>query len=231
MINQRIFKNFLIITIIFSSIFVLSVPWFVQSDILGLKKEIIETLIILFFLILIYSASFFYFKEFRKLKAYQGNLEERLQETFKYIGSINLQIDEIKKAFSNFKKYPTNKKDMDEVFNYFSEKILSMINADWVYLKIINLENLNTLKIYKKYRGGQKNNIPNLENKDILNNNFLDKLTIIKSDQENLSIKACCILPIKLKNSEERFFISSIINQLELMFLVFSSFNYNKNKK
>ncbi len=230
MIDKKTTKRFLLLVIFLSSILVLITPWLVKGELLGFRKEIWESIIIFFFLILIYAASFLYFKEFRRLQKYQGNLEERLQETFKYIGSINLQIDEIKKAFSNFKKYPKSKKDINEVFEFFSKKILSMVDADWVILKIIKLENQKTIKQSKKIRAKKNIKMPTIDNKDILNNTCnLKKCTIIVSEQENLSIKACCILPIKLKNEEERFFIQSVINQLEMMFLVFSSFYYNKN--
>ncbi len=232
MINQNFFKKFLLIIIILSSLLVLTTPWLVRNDLFGIKEEIWQTVIILFFLIFIYASSFLYFKEFRRLRIYQNNLKERLEETFKYIGSINLQIDEIKRAFSNFKKYPKNKKDIKEVFDYFSERVLSLVDADWVVLKIINLENERTLRQEKKSRAKKSLSIPSINNKDILNNTCsLENCSIIVSDQENLSIKACCILPTKLKNSEQRFFIQSIINQLEMMFLVFSSFYYNKKKR
>ncbi len=232
MIKQKLFRKFLVIVIIISSAFVLLTPWIVSMDMLGLKEEIWETIIIFFFLFLIYAASFIYFKEFRRLKIYQDNLEQRLQETFKYIGSINLQIDEVKRAFSNFKKYPKNKKDIEEVFSFFSEKILSIVSADWVVLKVINLENQRTLRQIKYIRGKKKVVLPIVNNEEIINNKYkLKNCSIIVSDQENLSIKAVCILPIRLKNEEEKFFIQSVINQLEMMFLVFNSFNYNKKEK
>lgn len=232
MIKEKIFKKFLIIIIIFSSIVVLLTPWLVERDIFNIKEELWETSIIFFFLVFIYAASFLYFKEFRRLKIYQKNLEERLQETFKYIGSINLQIDEIKRAFSNFKKYPKNTKDIEEVFLFFAEKILSIVNTDWVVLKVINLENQRTLRQIQHIRGKKTINLPNIKNEEIIDNKCkIKNCSIIISDQENLSIKAVCILPIKLKNEEERFFIQSVINQLEMMFLVFSSFNYNKKNK
>jgi hypothetical protein len=232
MMKKKIFSQVLIVIIIISSILVLLTPWIVEREMMGVKEEVWETIIICFFLMFIYAASFLYFKEFKRLKIYQNNLEERLQETFKYIGSINLQIDEIKRAFSNFKKYPKNDKDIEEVFEFFSEKILSIVNADWVNLKVINLKNKKTLKQIKKIRGKKKINFPNIKNEEILSDKCkIKNCSLIVSDQENLSIKASCILPVKLKNEEERFFIQSVINQLEMMFLVFSSLTYNKKIK
>lgn len=232
MINQKKFRKLLLVVVFLSSIFVLLTPWLVKDEVLGLKEEFWETIIILFFLTLIYAAAFLYFKEFRRLLIYQENLEERLKETFKYIGSVNLQIDEIKKTFSNFKKYPENRKEIEEVFNYFSQKILSLVNADWVVLKVINIENNQTLKTTKFVRGKKDFLVPEIKNDDILAGEcYLHNCSIIKSEQENLKIKASCILPIKIKNNEEKFFIQSLINQLEMMFLVYSSYFYNKNKK
>ncbi len=231
MLKNNRFRQFLLVVIFLSSILVIATPWLVSNGLWGLKEETWETLIIVFFITLIYAAQFLYFKEFRRLKAYQGNLEERLQETFKYVGSMNLQLDEIKNAFSNFKKYPQSKKEMKEVFDYFANKILSLVNASWVVLKIINVDSGRTLREIKVTRGYQEVTPPKIENHDILAGRcYLQECTIIQSEQENLSIKACCIMPIKVSNKEQEFFIQSIINQLEMMFLVFSSLYYKQGK-
>lgn len=223
---QHIFKWRKLFFILLALDFVLtaSVPLLIRRPIFGLAEEVCEIIALTLLLLLAYIVNFLYLREFGRLRRYQVNLEDRLQETFKYIGSVNLQMEEMRQAFANFKKYPENKKDIRTVFIYFSEKILGMVNVDWVILRIIDLKSGRTIREDKFTRNNQKVVLGKFDNREILNDKCkLDGYTVIKSDQENLNIKACCILPIKLNNRDQEFFVRSMINQLEMLFIVFSS--------
>jgi len=200
------------------------IPVLIDSGFFGLSEERVEMIIIGILLVLAYLVNFLYLREVGRLRRYQVNLEDRLQETFKYIGSVNLQMEEMRQAFTNFKKYPESKKDIRTVFVYFSEKILSIVNADWVILRIIDIKTGRTIREDKFTRNNQFIKCGKFDNQEILLGKCnLDQCTIIKSDQENLNIKACCVLPIKLAGRDQEFFIRSMINQLEMLFIVFSS--------
>ncbi len=220
------FRKFLLVIIGFSSLVLLIIPWIIVEDLFLIPEEAWESITILFFLTLIYAAYHLYFKELKRLKSNIGNLEDRLQETFKYIGSVNLQIDEIKRSFINFKKYPENKKEMQEMFDYFSDKIINIVNADWVVLKIIDIQTGKTIRQNELIRR-KPVEIVKIENHDILAGRcYLKNCSIVRSGQENLKIKAACILPIELKNREQELFVQSIVNQIEMMFLVYSSLSF-----
>ncbi|MDD2681141.1 MAG: hypothetical protein PHE20_03550 [Patescibacteria group bacterium] len=221
-------KTAFIISIIIFAIAV-GIPLIVKGGVFGISEEILEVFLLFFLLLGSYSLNLLYLKEVGRLRRYQVNLEDRLQDTFKYIGSVNLQMEEMRKAFANFKKYPESKKDIRTVFVYFSEKILSMINADWVILRIIDTKNEHTVREDKFVRHQNGNSVLKIENKDILSGKKrLNDCTIISSDQDNLNIKTACILPLKLENRDQEFFIRSMINQLEMLFVVFSSLSDSK---
>lgn len=223
---QHIFKWRKLFFILLALDFILTaiIPLLIRRPIFGLNEEVCEIVALALLLLLAYTVNFLYLREFGRLRRYQVNLEDRLQETFKYIGSVNLQMEEMRQAFANFKKYPENKKDIRTVFIYFSEKILGMVNVDWVILRIIDLKTGRTMREDKFTRNHQNIVLGKFDNREILNDKCkLDGCTVIKSDQENLNIKACCILPIKLKNRDQEFFVRSMINQLEMLFIVFSS--------
>jgi hypothetical protein len=208
-----------------------SSPLLINCSFLGLSEEIIETIVLIILLSLAYVVIFLYFRELRRLRRYQVNLEDRLQDTFKYIGSVNLQMEEMRQAFANFKKYPENKKDIRTVFVYFSEKILAMVNADWVVLRIIDVKTGRSIRDDKFVRQNQKIATVKFDNNDILSGKIkLENGVVIKSDQENFNIKACCILPSSL-NRDQEFFVRSMINQLEMLFIVFSSLNKSRRAK
>lgn len=201
-------------------------PWLIRGSLFGVTEELLETIIIIILLIFAYSLSFLYVREVGRLRRYQVNLEDRLQDTFKYIGAVNLQMEEMRQAFSNFKKYPESKKDIRTVFVYFSEKILSMVNAEWVIMRVIDVRSGHTVREDKFSRNNQAILPGKIDNRELLLKKCkLEGLSVIKSDQENLNIKACCILPVKLSGRDQEFFVKSMINQLEMMFIVFSSLN------
>lgn len=208
------------------------IPVIVNGAVFSLSEEVLETIILFLLLILAYAANLLYLREVSRLRRYQVNLEDRLQETFKYIGSVNLQMEEMRQAFANFKKYPESKKDIRTVFVYFSEKILSIVNADWVTLRIIDVKNARTIREDRFIRNKNGNLTLKIENKEILaGKKRLNECSIVQSDQDNLNIKACCILPIKLSNKDQEFFIRSMINQLEMLYIVFSSLSRDSKIK
>ncbi len=107
-----------------------------------------------------------------------------------------------------------------------------MVNADWVILRVIDTSNLKTLREEKFFRNNKKVDTNKFDNADILKGKCkVDACGITKSDQEGFHIKTICILPIDLKNSDQEFFIKSMINQLEMLFIVFSALDKKNNKK
>lgn len=222
-------KNFFFILAI-NFIAIALVPLFIRKSFFGFSQSFVIFLITFILLIAAYIVNALYLKELRRLRVYQLNLEDRLQETFKYIGSVNLQMEEMKQSFSGFKKYPQNKKDIKTTFNYFAEKILSAINVDWVIFKVIDTNTLYSLRDERYTRGDQIVDFKKFDNKDILKDKYQEENhTVIRSDQDGFYLKTCCIVPGSLDNSDQKFFVKSLVNQLEMLFIIFSSLEKNKN--
>ncbi|MDP1846119.1 MAG: hypothetical protein Q8L09_05300 [Candidatus Moranbacteria bacterium] len=158
-------------------------------------------------------------------------MESQLEEAFGHIGKINIQISEIRSIFSDIKKYPENKKDLNYTLDYFAKKILSIVNVDWVTIKIIDLSDLNTLKILSATRGKEILSGDRISNNDIMDDSYSHhEFVVIKSDQKNLNLKAVCILPKKEIKQEQKAIIKAIVTRLELIYLIFSS-HYYKNSR
>jgi hypothetical protein len=196
----------------------------------GLSQEMSEAILISFFFSLIFILASFYSRELNKYRKQQEELEDRLKETFKYIGSINLQLEEMKKVFSSVNKYPESKKDIQALFVHTAERILGIINADWVLLKMLDVKNGNNLHEYFVSRGNKRIEKIKVDNKSLLGGTCsFGSCNIIKSNQENFNIKAFCILPTEIKDENQEFLINSIVNQLEMLFIIFNSLYYKKN--
>ena len=55
-----------------------------------------------------------------RLKRDKGALENRLSEDFKYIGAVNVEIEEIRSVSSGRRKFPENKKYLLRLSSYNS---------------------------------------------------------------------------------------------------------------
>ncbi|MGE5425533.1 MAG: hypothetical protein ACM3PZ_00380 [Bacillota bacterium] len=223
--SQRVIFFSLLSLIFFATALV---PFMYRGGFIGLSEEPAEAITIAILMTAAFAVNSLCLKEYWRLHRYQVNLEDRLQDTFKYIGSVNLQMEEMRQAFSNIKKYPENKKDIRAVFSYFGEKILGMINADWVIIRVVDMMTQRTIREDRYARNKQTVDCGKIENSELLSGRCKDeRYTIIKTEQDNISFKTFCVIPTKLANRDQEFFIRSIINQLEMLYLVFSSLNKN----
>lgn len=230
MIRRHKKSRQIILFLIAINVFVIIITPLFSFSLWGLSEEASEVSLITCLFLLIGLLLGFYSRELNKYKKQQDDLEERLRETFKYIGSINLQLEEMKKVFSRVNKYPESKKDIQALFVHTAERILGIINVDWVMLKIIDIKNGNQLHEYFISRGNKKIEKIKIDNKELLSGECsFGSCSIVKSNQENFNIKAFCVLPEVAKNDNQEFLINSIVNQLEMLFIIFNSLYYKKN--
>lgn len=96
-----------------------------------LEKEYEEVILLILFLLFGYLTNILYKKEAKKYEDHINNLddiqksmEEKLNDAFKYIGTINLQLKEIKSVFAKNDKYPETKEEMKNIEYYLADKIL-----------------------------------------------------------------------------------------------------------
>ncbi len=205
------------------------------SEKLVIEEEIIEgTLLgILFFLnILILNL---YRKEASKQKDQINKIsedkkavKEKLDDSIKYIGKINVQIQEIKSIFNNTIRFPETKDDFKKTFFYFSDRVLGIVNTDWVLFRIINCSSGKTISEQLETRPGFTTDYPHISNKMIIEKQTCPPFTLVISNPQNLNVLCCCILPVDRIINDERVFIQAITNEIAMMFVIF---NYSLNNK
>ena len=139
---------------------------------------------------------------------------------------MNIQIQEIKAVFSDVQKFPESKKDFGYTLHFLADRTLSIINAGWVLFRIIDTENLNSLGEYIKTRGSSVLPHYKISNRTLISNEKLKGYTIVGSGYENLNIKTFCIIPKVKLSKDNEVFIKAIVNQLEMLFLIFTSTYY-----
>jgi hypothetical protein len=220
------------------SIFLLIVftPYIIRSGFTLLDEEIAEVAAIALFFAVGYGILLLYRKEAAKnrneldrLKQDKGTLERRLTEAFHYIGTVNIQIEEIRSVFSHIRKFPENKKDFRSILEFLAEKTLCMVNAAWVLFRIVDTQNLDTLHEFSESRGNAVLLNHKISNKHLVSNGKFEGLSVVQSGQGNFHIRTFCIIPKEKLSRDQKVFIRALVNQLEMLFIIFASAYYKNS--
>jgi len=203
-----------------------------------LEEETIEgsllgMLFILSIIILnLYKREVFRHKELiSKINHDKKRVEERLIHADQYIGMVNAQIQEINSIFNRIDKYPETKADLKNSFRFFGERVLGIVNIDWVLFRIINSDTQRTIMERFETRQGCMLSCPQVSNKMIIENQPIVPFTSVISNPENLNILAFCILPVDTIHDEQRIVIQAIINEITKLFVIVSSSYYRKGNE
>ena len=219
-------------------VLIIFTPYIIRSGFTFFEEQLSEAAFITLLFFVGFAIFLFYRKESIKnqnrlalLKQEKGTLESRLNDAFAYIGSVNIQINEIKSVFSDIRNFPETKKDFAYILRFLAEKALSMVNCDWVVLRIIDVGSLKTLRDYAQTRGNIIALKHKISNKDLATSKTSNEFTVIGSVQDNFCIRTFCILPPTQLSSDEKVFLQALVNQLEMLFFIFASNYYNNRNK
>jgi|WetSurMetagenome_2_1015567.scaffolds.fasta_scaffold17830_3 hypothetical protein len=206
------------------------------SETLFIDEEIIEVILlgILFTLsvliFILYKREAYRQEELiKKMKNDKKTTEERLFDSLSYIGKVNVQLEEIKSIFNTANKYPETKNDFKKSFRFLSERVLGIVNTNWVLLRIINSATQKTISECFETRQGSSCSYPHVSNRMIVENQIILPFTAIVSNPPNLNFLVCCTLPTDKINNDQRMFIQAIVNEITMVFVILNS-SYYKNE-
>jgi hypothetical protein len=212
-------------------------PYIIRSGFTVLEEELVEVAAIILLLGVGYAVLLLYrreaarnLKEANRLKRDKGDLKNQLSEAFSYIGTVNIQIQQIRSLFSDIKKFPENKKDFLHILQLVADRTLCMVSADWILFRIIDTRNLNTLREYTERRGNAAPMNCKISNRALASKEKFEVLTVVESEQENFHIRTFCIIPKKKISGDQKIFIKAAVNQLEMLFLIFTSIYYKESQ-
>jgi len=166
-----------------------------------------------------------------KINNDKKNVEERLEDSVRYIGVINVQIEEIKSMFGNINKYPETKDDLKKSFQFFGERVLGIVNTNWVLFRIISSNNQRTISEHFETRMGFYTGFPHVSNKLIIERQPVSGFSSVISNPQNLNIIVFCIMPVEKISKDQRIFIQAIINEITKLFVILNSTYYIKRNK
>jgi phage host-nuclease inhibitor protein Gam len=234
--NIRLLERTYLLILVAIFLLIVFTPYMIHAGFTVFEEQLVEVATILLLFATGYAVLSLYRKEvtrnlekIHRLMKEKGALENRLADAFKYIGTVNIQIKEIKSVFSSVRKFPENKKDFGYILQFLADRTLSMVNTGWVLFRIIDTQSLNSLGEYSETRGNSVLPRHKISNKALVSTEKLKGFTVVESGQENFYIKTFCIIP-KVKLSRENLvFIKAIVNQLEMLFLIFTSIYYRES--
>jgi DNA gyrase/topoisomerase IV subunit A len=210
-------------------------PVFIRSHLLLLKRYVIEentveAVLIGILLLLAYVLSDIYKKELKKLRKEtrrlirdNRDLSDKLDDAFKYIGGVNIEIQQIRSIFCGLRRYPATENEFKKELTLFARKILGIVNADWVMLRIICQRNLRTMKEHHESRTNANFICKGISNKAIVANRTIEGYSIVTSNHDNSIIMGVCVFPKKSLTGEEKILVEAITNQIEMLYLIYIS--------
>lgn len=206
---------------------------FLAEGVTLIREEFAEVTLLVILLAAGYVARALYLRETERAKSQiadlesgRRTLEERLDEAFRYIGRLNVQIQEIESIFTHIDKYPETRNEKRKALRFLAEKILGVVGTDWVFVRIVDRERNRTLGEHWATRDPGATR-PNVSNTDLVNRNTPGGFTVVESSQDSFSINTYCVLPGPVER-RHRILVEAIANQAEMLFLIFSSEYYKE---
>jgi uncharacterized membrane protein (DUF485 family) len=161
-----------------------------------------------------------------KIKEDKKSAEGKLYDSFRYIGLVNVQLQQIKSIFDSHNNFPETKNDFRKTLLYFGQRVFGIVDANWVLFRIIDCNTERTLYEQFEVRHGFTFGYPHISNKSIVEQHTCSPFTTVISDHPNLNIIICCIIPMDKISNEEKIFINAIVNEITMLFVIMNSAFY-----
>jgi hypothetical protein len=191
------------------------------------EEGAVETVLILVLFTLAYLASrayrtavAAYKKRLRRLAAEKNVLADRLTDAFRYIGTVNVQLQEIRSVFSGLKRLPENRRQFKDLLSMFGSKILGMMNVDWVKIRIVDRRIFRTIIEHREARKTQPALTPHIGNRAVVEGKPVHGYVFVTGAKANLSIMAVCILPLGHLDKEETILMQALVDEIEMLFII-----------
>jgi hypothetical protein len=191
------------------------------------EEGAVETVLILVLFALAYLASrayrtavAAYKKRLLRLAAEKNVLTDRLTDAFRYIGTVNVQLQEIHSVFSGLKRLPENRRQFKDLLSMFGVKILGMMDVDWVTIRIVDRRILRTIIDHREVRNTQPALDPHIGNRAVVEGKYIAGYVIVTGAKANLSIVAACILPLDHLDKEETILMQALVDEIEMLFII-----------
>lgn len=109
-----------------------------------IEEEVLETVLI----IVLFGASWFILRAFKRSMisykqavsqagAEKSKLVSRLSEAFSYIGTVNVEIQQIQSILCRIDHYPQTRRELKQIVHGLAAKAMSITGTPWIVIRII----------------------------------------------------------------------------------------------
>jgi hypothetical protein len=166
-----------------------------------------------------------------KISTEKTKVENRLFNSEQYIGITNVQIQEIKYIFNSIDKFPETKEDLKKAFIFFGERVIGIVNSNWVLFRVIDINTQRTICEQFVTRQGFTCSYPRVSNKMVIENQPISPFYYVNSNTKNLKILVSCIMAIDKISNDQLIFVQAIINEITKLFVILNSLYYKRENK
>ena len=226
-------------------LFIIFTPYFVKIGIWGIPEWIIEgsfLAIEISVLIKLFRNYDLHSKKIEskadKLKSKLIEQQETLTDSLEYLGKMNVQMSIVKKIMGKL-KFPADSDKLEYILYEMLQSIVSLTKQKKIILKVVDLENKKTIRkiIFNKSVKLDKD-VKKISNTELCSNkainlNKYQTLKIISSNYDSFSLKTFVFFPktnIQV-DQEKAELVQGIVNQCEVIFLLFNSKYYQPSLK
>ncbi len=163
-----------------------------------------------------------------KINNEKKKVEVRLNNSERYIGIMNVEMQEIKSIFNSIEGYPETKEGLKKAFAFFGERVIGIVDTDWVLFRIIDSNSHRTICEHFGTRHGTECSYPHVSNKMIIEKQPLSPFAYVISNPKNLNILVFCVVPVDNISNDQHIFIQAIINEITKLFVILNSLYFKK---
>ena len=187
-----------------------------------LEEDALEALLIATLLGLAYIVHRAYRRELENLKKSNVGLTKSHSEAFKYIGTVNVQLQKLWAIFSGFQRYPETKAEFQRILSSSALNARGVVNTEWILIRIINQNNFRTITEHWEFFAEATYPHVRISNRALVEGTTIAGFSIVCSCRNNLDVNVACIIPVKALIREEKILIEAIVGELEMLFIIFT---------
>lgn len=150
-------------------------------------------------------------------------LVARLADAFKYIGTVNVEIQEIQSVLCGTGCYPQSRREFRRCLDGLATKAMAITGSPWIVIRVIDHRLCRTVKECRAER--RKGTLPavTMGNRDLLEGRRIEGFAAIALPPDNLDLLTVCILPNRSFADAERLLLMAILNQFKILLLLHRS--------
>lgn len=150
----------------------------------------------------------------------KSRLASRLADAFNYIGTVNVELQEIDTMLCGEARYPENRREFKALIDRLATQAMIIAGTDWLVVRTIERHSGHTLYEHAVARPRTRLPAATLGNRDILDDRRVAGLRTIVTCQCNLDSQTVFILPIGECNDVQTILLKALLNQLEMFLML-----------